>query len=385
MNLNDYFSPVSLDKPDVTYLNPENTLSRYIDIHTPDNPIQNIDQYTIAIIGVPESRGSINKGTDKACDQVRKKLYQLTPPTSRQSIIDLGNIYRGNTLNDTIYALRDVYEYINQHNLTVLFIGGGQHLVYSSFLLYTRLNKRMNLVTIDAKLDLDESRGEINSENYLKTIIKEDKKNILFDFTNLGHQVFYNNNNELDFLKKHLYESKRLGDLKNNLHEAEPYLRDANILSIDCNAIRQSDCPANLRPSPNGFYGEEICQFAKYAGMSNNMNAIWVNEINPDFDINGQGAHLMAQALWYFIQGAEQRIYENPWQSNDFKKFIVNFNVTNHEEIIFYKSSISERWWVEVPSKNQKKLMLACSYKDYENACNHEIPERWLRFFQKIN
>ncbi len=385
MNLNDYFTPVSLDKPEITYLKQEDTLSRKIFIHTPDNPVQNIGQYDIAIIGVPESRGSINKGTDKACDQVRKKLYQLTPPTSKSNIIDLGNIHRGNTLNDTIYALRDVYEHMIQNNLIVLFIGGGQHLIYSSYLLYKRLNKKMNIVTIDAKIDLDESQGNINSENYLKTIIKEDKDKILFDFTNLGHQIFFNNSNEVDYLNKHLYEAKRLGELRNNLPETEPYLRDANVLSIDSNAIRQSDCPANLRPSPNGFYGEEICQIAKYAGMSNNINALWVNEINPDFDINDQSAHLFAQTLWYFILGVDQKNNENPLQSNEFKKFIVNFGGVNQGEIIFYKSSITERWWVEVPSKDQQKQILACSYTDYLNACNNEIPERWLRFFQKIN
>ena len=60
------------------------------------------------------------------------------------------------------------------------------------------------------------------------------------------------------------------------------------------------------------------------------------------------------------------------------------------QEIVFYKSNRSERWWMEVPNPNnkvryQKHHLVPCSYKDYETALREEMPERWWQAFQKIS
>jgi len=55
---------------------------------------------------------------------------------------------------------------------------------------------------------------------------------------------------------------------------------------------------------------------------------------------------------------------------------------------VFYKSEKTERWWAEVPSFNSdidKQILIACTNDDYILASNGDVPERWLRFFQKIN
>ena len=59
-------------------------------------------------------------------------------------------------------------------------------------------------------------------------------------------------------------------------------------------------------------------------------------------------------------------------------------------DLIFYKSDKSDRWWMDVPYpthekiKNERHLLGPCSYKDYQVACNNELPDIWIRTFQKL-
>jgi formiminoglutamase len=59
------------------------------------------------------------------------------------------------------------------------------------------------------------------------------------------------------------------------------------------------------------------------------------------------------------------------------------------EEIVFYKSLMSNRWWMEVPyprerSSHEGKFLVPCSYKDYQSALSEELPDRWLKTYQKL-
>ena len=82
------------------------------------------------------------------------------------------------------------------------------------------------------------------------------------------------------------------------------------------------------------------------------------------------------------------RIKEYPFKV--FEKYLTKFivKITSLEkELVFYKSLISERWWMELPSNNnyEQNIVMACSYEDYLNGSKDVIPERWWRFYKKIN
>ena len=93
--------------------------------------------------------------------------------------------------------------------------------------------------------------------------------------------------------------------------------------------------------------------------------------------------------IWYFIEGYRQRKDElNPDVSNCMK-YTVAFE-DGKNEIVFYKSNTSGRWWMGVPfkPKNQKTFdnyFVACSYQDYELANQGEVPERWIKTFRKFS
>jgi hypothetical protein len=45
-------------------------------------------------------------------------------------------------------------------------------------------------------------------------------------------------------------------------------VRYSDVVAVDISAVRQGDAPANANPSPHGLYGEQLCQVARFAGMS---------------------------------------------------------------------------------------------------------------------
>ncbi|MBN1251519.1 MAG: formimidoylglutamase [Bacteroidales bacterium] len=386
MDLLYYFDKIETEKFQIDSSFKKNKFAFFnIDKNTFNFKFKNLEQYKAAIIGIPEERNSKNKGTAKAPDKIRESLYQLNIP-SNIKIIDLGNIKIGNTLKDTYFAISDICQILISKSVIPIIIGGSQDLTYGNFLAYEKLKLKTNLVCIDPKFDLGYLKNDFDSTSYLGQIILNNR-DTLFNFTNLGYQSYYTNKEEITFLNKLNFDTVRLGKLRFDLKEAEPIIRDADLLSIDISSIKQSDAPAHFMPSTNGFYGEEVCQLAKYAGLSDKLSSFGIYDINPDFDNNNQTINLAAQIIWYFIDALTTRKINNPKiNPNEYTKFIVNFE-KNNKNIIFYKNNFDNRWWMEIGILNNsiEKYIIACSYEDYKLACSQEIPERWLNTIQKIN
>jgi len=170
----------------------------------------------------------------------------------------------------------------------------------------------------------------------------------------------------------------------------EPIVRNADMVSIDIAAVKSSEAPGNGNAVPNGFTGEELCRIVRYAGLSDKLSSIGFYEYNPTFDPHEQTAMLLSQAIWYFLEGFYQRKDDYPARARDqYVKFHVKVE-GQQDEIIFYKSKKSERWWMEVPvetdllTKYERHYMVPCSKSDYENALENNIPDRWWQVFQKM-
>jgi arginase family enzyme len=381
MNLNDYFDPVELEKPEEFIPVTDYTFGRHVKVNTPSNPIDEISDYHIALIGVPEDRNSHNKGTSLAPDRIRGKLYQLFMVNDKSKIIDLGNLKPGNTFNDTFVALRDVMIEIINNQVTAVILGGSQDLTHACFAAFEQLKNTINLVTVDSSIDAVKSPS--GSCHYLINILDSNK---LFTYTNLGHQQYLTDMNCLEILERSYFESIRLGNIREKIFLVEPVLRDSHLVSFDIGALRHSDAPARINTSPNGLFADEACQIARYSGMGDKISCFGIYEVNPKFDINDLTSHVAAQMVWYFIEGFSQRKSEYPSsESNQFKVFIISHDDMEHD-ITFLKSIKTERWWMEVPVvKVGRKIMVACSQEDYQQACNHDIPDLWWKSFRKLN
>jgi arginase family enzyme len=344
----------------------------------------------IALIGVKEDRlAQDNKGCAEAPDQIRQHFYRLFHGNYNVRIADLGNIKPGFTVEDTFFALRDVVVALLQSNIIPVIIGGSQDLTFANYLAYESIGKIINIVSVDNSFDIGKNKEAFNSAAFLNRIITH-QPNILFNYTNIGHQTYMVDFEAIELMKNLYFDIYRLGMVQADTEEVEPMVRNADMISVDISSVRQSDAPGNGNASPNGFYGEELCRIMRYAGMSDKMTSLGIYEVNPHFDRNHQTSALAAQLIWHFIDGYYNRKHDFPIkEKKEYVKYRVAIKELN-DEIVFYKSKKSDRWWVEVPcptrllTKYERHYLMPCSYNDYKTACNEDVPDRWWQAYQKL-
>ncbi len=387
MDLNGYFDPVSLDRPEFHLLPEKYSFSRNISTHTPDHPIKQIENYQVALIGIPQDKNAFISGSGKAPDYIRGMLYQLKKINNNVKVYDLGNLKITDNIKDSYFAIRDVTLELLEREVIPFFIGGSQDLAFGVLLAMEKLDGIQQILSIDPRIDFwPDKEKKLHSRNYLDYILDKEKKE-KFIFSNIAHQAYFVADDQFDIMEQEYMESLRLGEIRGNLRLAEPLIRDSDFISIDMNVVRHSDAPGVTIPSPNGLFGDELCTLTRYAGLSEKVKVCGIFECDPSRDLNEQTSHLAAQSVWYFIDGLSHRIKENPVDTPEHtKKFIITMNETD-QELIFHKSTLSERWWIEIPVKNpatNHNFFVSCSYEDYQMACNHEIPDRWWRFLHRL-
>ncbi|CAM1351969.1 formimidoylglutamase [Tenacibaculum insulae] len=357
-----------------------------IEIHTAENGFPDLSGINIAILGVKDGRGAENNdGCGSDLQYVRKKIYELFPGNWQTKIADLGNIAQGNTLKDTHFAVKSSVEYLLKNKIIPIIIGGGQDITYANYRAYDSLEQTVNLVSVDSRFDLGTLDDPISSKSFLSKVVMEQPNN-LFNYSNIGYQTYFNSQEEIALLDNLYFDAFRLGEVK-NVTLVEPIMRDADVVSIDIGCIRQSEAPANNNASPNGFYGEDICAVARYAGISDKVTSFGVYEYNPILDTNFQTASLIAQMIWYFIEGVNARAKDYPFVTKEnYQKFTVLLN--DDDPINFYKSDKSGRWWMEINlisnNKHKRHALIPCNYKDYEQALNRKMPNRWFKALKKL-
>jgi len=385
-----YFSPVNAE--DILGTRPlkEFQFGTLFSIHDETGfPI--LDLVDIAIIGVAEDRNAENNdGCNLAPDAVRAYLYKLYGGSFTIRVADLGNINPGHTTEDTYFALRSTVDGLIRRNIVPIIIGGSQDLTYAQFLGYKDLEQTINVVAVDSVFDLGNPDEDITNTSYLGKIILY-QPNFLFNYSNIGYQTYLVDQNSLQMMNRLYFDVYRLGQVRDKIEEAEPIIRQADMITFDMTAIKHSDAPANPNASPNGFYAEEACQMMRYAGMNDKLSSLGIYEINPQYDESGKTAHLAAQMIWCFMDGFYNRKNDFPNRTSpDYTRFHVILQDEKYE-INFYKSKKSDRWWMEIPYPPHKDLkferhtLIPCSYRDYELAVSGEIPDRWWQTYQKLS
>jgi len=350
---------------------------------------ETLDDLTVAIIGVREDRGSKhNIGSAAAPDEIRRQLFLLSRFNHDFKIADLGNIEPGATLKDTYVALSRVINELLRMKIIPVIIGGSHDLTFGQYIGYHDLSRSLNLCIVDSGIDFHDGEEEINDENFLGRVFVAEPS-VLFGACVMAYQTHLVSPKSLEVMDKLHFENYRLGIVRGDLFEMEPVMRSTNLCSFDMSAIRFADSPANYTSSPNGLFGEEICQLSRFAGQSETVDSFGLYGCNLAYDNRDQSVKLAAQIIWYFIDGVCNRRNDFPTAHDEnYTRYTVQFK-ENKYEMNFWKSHKSDRWWMEVPlgdrQRNQKKTqIIPCSYSDYQMACREEIPERWMKAQAKL-
>jgi len=393
MSLADFFAPIDLKNiiPKTGYYTSQlGSKIKYYETEFPDLE----QKFDIAIFGVLDDRNAVNNtGCALGPDYLRDKLYRLNEGPYETKIADLGNVQQGQTVTDTYFAVKTIVAELIKMDIIPIIIGGGQDITYAQYMAYEELEQKVDLVVVDSHFDLDEDEDfrtlATTSASYLNKIFLHEP-NYLFNFSNLGYQTYFASQDSLRVMEKLYFDATRLGELSGQISVAEPIIRNANVMSFDIGAIRSADAMANTNATPNGFYGEEACQICRYAGFNDKLTSIGFYEFNPAYDNNGQTAMLLAQMIWYFIDGVYNRKKDFPLNPKS-QYLIYKTSLThNDHELVFVKSKKSDRWWMQVPyptggSRNERFHLVPCRYDDYKTAISGELPDLWWRTYQKLN
>ncbi|MDB4642871.1 formimidoylglutamase [Flavobacteriaceae bacterium] len=382
MSLN-FFNPIDETVFGVSVLLPKQVLGKKIKAHTKSQGFPDLKNVSIAIFGVNENRNGFFASTSYEINEFRRNLYQLYPGNWAIEIADLGDLPDGETPEDSYFAIKEACLELQQMSIIPIIIGGTQDLTIAAYQVFQQNKKLVNMVSIDSRFDFSQDEELISGKSYMSKIIM-DSPSYLMNYTNIGYQSYLIAQEELDLMEKLFFDSIRLGTVLDNSQITEPIFREADIASFDMKCLRSSADGTYLNGSPNGIDSRTICALARYAGISDRLSLVGF------FDLpNNTLFHkLFAQIIWYFIEGVNCRFGEYPVNTNkNFKRYTVQMS---DREMIFHQSEKSGRWWLEIENENyldnksKSNTLLSCTHKDYLDACNDVLPDRWWKAAKRV-
>lgn len=313
-----------------------------------------------------------------APDNVRERLYQLSRLSSKLRIVDLGNIIPSESLKANYKALRDIVDYLHELSIVVVVIGGSQDLSIGIAEAFKSLDY-FSYTAVDPYPDVKKRNEPLDATNYLSRIFSSQPS--LFQFNLLAFQRHLVSAGQLNRLKG-VNVNLSLGALREDIFQAEPVLRNSDVLSFDLGAIKGADAPGTLRNNPNGLRSEEACQLARLAGLSNRLKVAGFFGLQSDEEIRGLTASLTAEMVWYLMEGIADRANDYPGGETEEQLYKVEVEDMD-EPLVFVQNKITGRWWMKLKLINGEQLYVGCSKKEYDEASKNEIPGLWLKYIQK--
>jgi len=365
MNINDYFDPL-----DIKVNKKKGNISYFFDFYNEDFSFD-AKKYQLVLFSI-----NVNNNDD-LFENIRNNFYFLSDNVVNPfKAIDLGNLKKGNTFSDTLFATRDVCEYFLSNKIIPIIISDNWYISYGLYLAFESLNKTVSFSIVDYTVKLQKK-----DQNFLNQILSREN-NTLFNNTFIGIQNFYTKQKDIKSALSNGFELVRLGDIQANIRKVEPYIRDSDVLLINTKSLINAFLDEYNTFSPSGLLHKEACQITRYAGISEKMST-FVLYVDKLIQIPAMS---YAQILWYFIEGYTSRKGDFPVLP--FSKLIkYHVEVSKNTFITFYKSPLTERLWIEVPipqANYEKSWLLSCDEQDYQHACKGIIPDRWHKYLKKL-
>lgn len=195
----------------------------------------------------------------------------------------------------------------------------------------------------------------------------------------IGYQRHLCTLDDIHEIESNSYNSLSLGKLRSFPQLLEPTLRDAGLIHIDLNVVRASDVPNTQNALPTGLNAEELCQLLKYAGNGDQLKALFINAKLKNEQYCDEESMLVAEAIWYFMEGVNMNIKDHPSVNKNYAEFIIQSNSID-EELTFIKNNHSSKWWVRTEDIHLGVRYIACSYEEYQASIGEEIPDRIVKF-----
>ncbi len=306
----------------------------------------------------------------------RKAFYQLFNHFPDLKIADLGSL-RKNSKD----CLTPVIKELLAGGIFPIVIAQDESLCESVFVAYKTFGQWLKLLIVDERVKYGSAK---NKKNYVNKLIEDGIRNYIMPSI-LGHQIHLTDPETLNFVKSFFVDQVRLGNLTNNLEDSEPIIRDADLMILNMGVIKSSEAPGVAIGTPNGLTAFEACQLCRFAGFSDKLTSAGIFGFEYKNDVNNQTAQILAQMIWYILDGFYHRLNEFPISVKGLQEYIIEHKNTGFY-FKFWKSKLSGRWWLQIPgeefSLNDRHALIPCLHADYVLATKGELPDRLFQVLQ---
>jgi len=275
----------------------------------------------ISFLGVPEDFFvNYRPGARFAPDKIRTALASNTTFVMARNVcldnlsfFDYGDIFLNNTVDDIFFKLEDVVSKLDSRICSIVL--GGDHYITGPLIKgYAKsVGSNIGLVSIDAHCD---SRppvlGKEHSGNWMRPILDG-----IYPCIEANNIAIVGLSSGL-YSPEYFEEFERLGALTMTVSDARHFHRnncmiekilyqlknvDKIYITLDIDAVDQSQAPGTSAPNPNGLSADIIFDLLFELGKTGKIAFFDITEVNPLVDINDMTSRLASEFILHLLAG----------------------------------------------------------------------------------
>lgn len=328
-----------------------------------------IKENSIVLLFVSDYRGADGNAEVQDFTAVRKEFYKLSQLDFEIPVVDLGDLVSGKSVQDSHYILQEVLSACHYKGAIPVIIGGSNDFAFSLFSGLNFHQNNINYTQISNIISLNQ--GEMINEHTFLSKILGSKSFSIKNYHHLGYQKHLNEQDSVKLIKEVEFDIIRLAEMMNSTERTEPFFRQADLVTVNCDAIESFGDAFSMNPQVNGLNRREICAYMKEIGLSENLKSVGIFNYNI-YSENQLNHQLLAQMLWYLIEGI------NIQRSHPKERYYEMYYVLIEDRQYAFKRDTFSNLWYFGDDENIENC-IPCSRSDFDEAKKGWLSARFTK------
>ncbi|OBW39844.1 Formimidoylglutamase [Chryseobacterium sp. MOF25P] len=328
-----------------------------------------IKENSIVLLFVSDYRGADGNAEVQDFTAVRKEFYKLSQLDFEIPVVDLGDLVSGKSVQDSHYILQEVLSACHYKGAIPVIIGGSNDFAFSLFSGLNFHQNNINYTQISNIISLNQ--GEMINEHTFLSKILGSKSFSIKNYHHLGYQKHLNEQDSVKLIKEVEFDIIRLAEMMNSTERTEPFFRQADLVTVNCDAIESFGDAFSMNPQVNGLNRREICAYMKEIGLSENLKSVGIFNYNI-YSENQLNHQLLAQMLWYLIEGIN--IQRSHPKERHYEMYYV---LIEDRQYAFKRDTFSNLWYFGDDENIEN--CIPCSRSDFDEAKKGWLSARFTK------